>query len=182
MPIEFYFGIQYITFDWKITITFHSHRTLSNCKYMTSLPQCLPHFRSILCVAISCHLSSFDNYVRWRHVRLAVHVAHGCCCWPDFLATPPTLKMQWPVSWLHSSGWHTDDRAMVWDHLKWVIGPPQWGIWLGRVAVLLTDFLYCMSWLWHPAAFRLTSINQCLSFTFCEYSFLTVISSSWQCC
>jgi len=31
---------------------------------------------------------------------------------------------------------------MVWDHLKWVIGPPQWGIWLGGVAVLLTDFFY----------------------------------------
>ena len=34
----------------------------------------------------------------------------------------------------------SDDRAMVLDHTKWTIGPPQWGIGLKGVSVLLTDF------------------------------------------
>jgi len=34
----------------------------------------------------------------------------------------------------------SDDRAMVWDHTKWAIGPPQWGIGLGGVADLSSDF------------------------------------------
>ena len=34
----------------------------------------------------------------------------------------------------------SDGRAMVWDHMKWALGPPQCGIGLGGVSVLLTDF------------------------------------------
>ena len=33
----------------------------------------------------------------------------------------------------------SDDRAMVWDHMKWAFGPPA-GIGLEGVADLLSDF------------------------------------------
>jgi len=32
---------------------------------------------------------------------------------------------------------------MVWDHIKWAIGPPQRRIGLRGVAVLLTDYQVC---------------------------------------